>query len=63
MSQIALDGEDEIAWNGEGAAFHTLGRYDEALAAYNKALELNPDYGQAIDNRDLVLKLIDNRNQ
>ncbi|MDQ5868378.1 MAG: tetratricopeptide repeat protein [Thermoproteota archaeon] len=52
-----------MAWNLEGAAFHALGRYDEALAAYNKALELNPYYGQAIDNRDLVLKLIDNRNQ
>jgi tetratricopeptide (TPR) repeat protein len=30
------------AWDGKGRAFFHLGRYDEALPAYNTAIQLNP---------------------
>jgi Flp pilus assembly protein TadD len=32
-----------------------LKRLDEALASYNKALALKPDYAQAFNNRGVAL--------
>jgi tetratricopeptide (TPR) repeat protein len=39
------------AWNYLGFANRHLGHYDVALAAYAKALELKPDYADAIEYR------------
>jgi tetratricopeptide (TPR) repeat protein len=39
------------AWNYLGFASRHLGRYDDALSAYNKALEINPKYSNAIEYR------------
>jgi tetratricopeptide (TPR) repeat protein len=39
------------AWNYLGFANRHLGNYDDALAAYAKALELNPNYPEAIEYR------------
>jgi tetratricopeptide (TPR) repeat protein len=39
------------AWNYLGYASRHLGRYDDALSAYNKALEINPKYSNAIEYR------------
>jgi tetratricopeptide (TPR) repeat protein len=39
------------AWNYIGFANRHLGSYDAALSAYAKALELNPDYPDAIEYR------------
>jgi tetratricopeptide (TPR) repeat protein len=39
------------AWNYIGFANRHLGRYDAALSAYAKALELNPAYPEAIEYR------------
>lgn len=39
------------AWNYLGFAKRHLGSYDDSLAAYAKALELNPDYPDAIEYR------------
>ena len=36
---------------GAATAKYSLGRYDEALADYNRALELRPDYTEALNNR------------
>ena len=37
------------AWTRLGFAYRKLGRYDDSLAAYGKALELNPHHRQAIE--------------
>lgn len=42
------------AWNYLGCANRHLGNYDEALAAYARALELNPHNPEAIENRGEV---------
>ncbi len=38
------------------SAKQALGRYDEALAEYNKALELRPDYARALINRGIIYR-------
>jgi len=35
----------------------SLYKYEEALICYNKALEINPEYTPAIENKRLLLKL------
>jgi len=44
---LALDAEYVAAWDGKGWVLGILGRKDEALAAVNRALELDPDYFEA----------------
>ncbi len=39
------------AWNYLGFANRHLGNYDDALSAYAKALEINPDYPEAVEYR------------
>ena len=39
------------AWNYLGYTNRKLGQYDAALAAYNHALKLKPDYAEAIEYR------------
>jgi Flp pilus assembly protein TadD len=43
------------AWMNQGLALRRLGRYNEALEAYNRALELEPSYILAWNNRGVVL--------
>jgi len=54
------------AWNYVGFANRHLGNYDDSLSAYAKALELNPDYPDAIEYRGeayLGLNRIDDAKQ
>ncbi len=39
------------AWNNRGVALRILGRYEQALASFDKALELKPDEHDAWNNR------------
>jgi tetratricopeptide (TPR) repeat protein len=39
------------AWNYVGYTSRKLGEYDKALQAYDEALRLNPNYGEAIEYR------------
>jgi tetratricopeptide (TPR) repeat protein len=49
----AVSGQPKMyqAWNYIGFANRHLGNYDAALSAYAKALELNPNYPDAIEYR------------
>ncbi|MEG3057262.1 MAG: tetratricopeptide repeat protein [Methanoculleus sp.] len=41
------------AWNNKGTALANLGRYDEAIRCYDRALEIDPkdaDVWKVIDN-------------
>ena len=40
----------------KGCALANEGRYDEAIAEYNKAIELDPEYAHAYTNRDFAIK-------
>jgi tetratricopeptide (TPR) repeat protein len=41
---IALSPQDPKAWNAQGAALALAGKLDDAYAAYQKSLDLNPNY-------------------
>jgi len=60
--QLALDGDatwDAIgpaeAWNELTVTLTNLGRFDEALAAANRAVGFRPDYAQAWNHRGVLL--------
>ncbi len=40
-----------------------MGRYQDALTSFNKAIELDPSYGVAQQNKELVLQDIDQNSQ
>jgi tetratricopeptide (TPR) repeat protein len=42
---------DFQAWNYLGYTYRKLGRHDAALAAYDRSLELKPNYAEAIEYR------------
>jgi tetratricopeptide (TPR) repeat protein len=45
-------------WNQRGETHHTMGRYGEAVAAFDQALSLDPGYSEAWKNRGLSLALL-----
>lgn len=49
------DAENALAWNDLGEALRMLGRGEEAIAAYLRSLELEPDFLSAINNLAVAL--------
>lgn len=45
----------EVAWNNRGNALARLGRYEEALRCYERALTLDPGYRGSWMNKGYVL--------
>lgn len=43
-------------WNNLGISLESLGRYDEALAAYDRALELDPESAHSWSNKGALLR-------
>ena len=52
---IAADSQFAVAYNARGFAYYLLRDYARALADFDKAIELNPGYKNAIDNRAMAL--------
>lgn len=44
---LTLKADDEIAWANKDLALNKLGRYEEAIACHDKAIELKQDYETA----------------
>jgi tetratricopeptide (TPR) repeat protein len=51
QSAVQLDETLHEAWNYVGYTSRKLGKYDEALAAYDRALALKPGYPDALEYR------------
>lgn len=47
--------DDSMGWYDLGIAYRRVGDLTESVEAYNKALDLNPDYYEAMINRGRVL--------
>ena len=48
-----------MAWNNKGNALVDLGKPEEAIKCFDKALELNPDNKTIIDNKKLAVSKVD----
>ena len=44
-------------------AYSSLGKYTQAIADFNRAIEINPRYGEAYYNRGVVYNRLGNREQ
>jgi tetratricopeptide (TPR) repeat protein len=47
--------QDAGAWNGSGSVEALRGHYEQALTYIDKALEIDPDYEEAKQDRQRVL--------
>jgi tetratricopeptide (TPR) repeat protein len=45
-------------WFNKGVALADLGKYDEAIRAFDKAIEINPQYVAAWAGKSIVLKAL-----
>jgi tetratricopeptide (TPR) repeat protein len=52
---IAANPNDHLAWSSRGFRLNNLGRYDEAIASYDKAIEFKPNDPKAWNNRGFSL--------
>ncbi|MDP3104953.1 MAG: tetratricopeptide repeat protein [Candidatus Methanoperedens sp.] len=48
---MELKPDEAVIWSNKGSVLHELGKLDEALKAYEKAIELEPDCVLAWFNR------------
>jgi Ca-activated chloride channel homolog len=63
-SAATLDGIDTTDGHyNRGNALAKSGDLEEAIAAYDRTLELDPEHADALYNRDLVQKYLDEQNQ
>lgn len=55
--------ENAKSWNDRGVDLYSQGKYDEALKCYDKAIELDPQFSLAWDNKDAALFALNQRMQ
>ncbi|MCK5158949.1 MAG: tetratricopeptide repeat protein, partial [Candidatus Heimdallarchaeota archaeon] len=48
---IAAESENTMAWNNKGVALRKLGKIEDAINCYNKALSIDPDLSRALLNK------------
>ena len=53
--QLKLTRITHIAWNNKGVALAKLNKSDEAIKAYDKAIEINPHNSNAWNNKGVAL--------
>jgi tetratricopeptide (TPR) repeat protein len=51
-----IDPFDIYAWNNKGVALEALGRHEEAIRCFQKAIEIEPSYATAWKNKGMALK-------
>jgi tetratricopeptide (TPR) repeat protein len=55
---IALNPKYEYAWYNRGMALTNLERYQEAIAALDQTLQINPHSKDAPQNRDSLIRKV-----
>lgn len=51
------------SWYNKGNSLAQAGQYENAIAAYDQSLNLQPDQGDALKNRDIVRQLLEQQNE
>ncbi|MCX5580135.1 tetratricopeptide repeat protein [Kaistia terrae] len=62
-SVVNQNPSDASGYNVRGTALGRAGRYDQALADFNRAIEINPGFYQAYSNRALVQRKLNQNGQ
>jgi tetratricopeptide (TPR) repeat protein len=52
-----LDLSNDAYWNGKGVALANMGRFDEAIACFDRAIELNSSFAEAWNFKGLALSV------
>jgi tetratricopeptide (TPR) repeat protein len=63
LQEFISRNETSIAWSNKGAALDDLNKYDEAIQAYDKVIEVDPNYSDAWYNSAFFYSLINNKDQ
>ena len=50
-----FDSNDAWGWRNKGGALYSLGKYDEAIECYDKAIQIDPDSPVVWNNKGLAL--------
>ncbi len=53
-----IDPFDAYAWNNKGVALSALGRHEEAIRCFDKAIEIQPEYTTAWKNKGVALQAL-----
>jgi lipoprotein NlpI len=53
---IECDPKIAVSWNFKGLALSCQGKYDEAIEAYNNAIELAPEWDMPKHNKRIALQ-------
>ncbi|HQB60209.1 MAG TPA: tetratricopeptide repeat protein, partial [Spirochaetota bacterium] len=60
---IEIDPNDAYAYNKKGNTLSYLNLYDEAIVCYDKALEIDPNCPDALLNKYLTPKSLENKSE
>ncbi|HEX5519266.1 MAG TPA: tetratricopeptide repeat protein, partial [Candidatus Nitrosocosmicus sp.] len=60
---IEPDLKNAVDYYNKGISLYYLGSYNEAIACYDKAIELNPDYADAYNNKGISLYYLGSYNE
>lgn len=58
---VELNPKLALAWNALGYAKMRLGRYMEAVLDFDKAIEINPAYENAKQNKESAFRMLNRR--
>jgi len=60
LSGIVLCNADRTAsdWNSMGESYYNNGNYDDAIAAYSNAVDINPNFAEAWNNLGLAYEMV-----
>lgn len=64
-TQVKIPPQEENAkiWNDRGVNLYAQGKYDEALKCYDKAIEFDPQFSLAWNNKDAALSALNHSTQ
>ncbi|GAH05877.1 unnamed protein product, partial [marine sediment metagenome] len=48
---------NEESWNIQGATLQMLAQYEESYKCYEKSLDINPNYVQALKNKNRLISI------
>jgi serine/threonine protein kinase len=60
LSIVETMGEElsTVEWNNKGVSLNNLGKVEEAITCFDKALEINPEYAYAWNNKGISLAVL-----